>query len=170
MSVQEKRLKQLEARLKGGNAGVVMDTITSLRSKKPCTGAMKLLSELFNTSENSMVKKHIQNFMNDMKKPSLREELIDEIKKDYKPETVKMLVASCWQSGLDYSSWASDFAMIFSTCDYETAIECFTVLEGCTHLIPRKTRDHIIIILRENEDIKTSNKSTLMLELVSALS
>ncbi len=40
-----------------------------------------------------------------------------------------MLVSSCWQSGLDYSDFAGDFADIFITGDYMTALECFTVLE-----------------------------------------
>ena len=80
-----------------------------------------------------------------------------------------MLVSSCWQSGLDYSGWASDFAMIFTWSDYETAIECFTVIEGCADLIPRKTRDHIIILLREYKEAGSEEKSALTKELVSVL-
>jgi hypothetical protein len=108
--------------------------------------------------------------MNDMKDRSLRGEIIAELRKEFKPDTIRMLVSSCWQSGLDYSEWAPDFAMIFGTCDLGTAIECFTVIEGCSHLIPKKTSDHIIILLRENPELRTSNKSALMLELVSVLS
>lgn len=170
MTGQEKRLKQLEARLKGGNAGAVIDTITSLRSEEPCEGAISLLTELYNTSLNTIIKNRIQEFMNDMKESSLRGEVVAEIRKDYKKDTIKMLVSSCWQSGLDYSPYASDFAMIFNTYDYETAVECFTVIEGCSPYLTRKTKDHIIVILRENDEIITTDKSALMKELVTVLS
>jgi thiol:disulfide interchange protein len=170
MTDSEKRLKQLEVKLKGGNEGVVVNTISSLRGKEPCKGAIRLLTELFNSTTDPTNKKHVEEFMNDMKESSLRGEVIAEIRKEYRAETVKMLVSSCWQSGLDYSPYASDFALVFSSCDLETAIECFTVIEGCASLIPKKTKDHMIIILREHEENRTEEKSVLMLELVTVLS
>jgi hypothetical protein len=170
MTNSEKRLKQIELKLKGENESVVVSTILSLRGKEPCKGAIGLLTELYNSTAVPSIRKHVEEFLNDMKESSLRGEVIAEIRKEYRPETIKMLVSSCWQSGLDYSPYASDFALIFSTCDLETAIECFTVIEGCAGLIPKKTRDHMIIILKEHEEKRTKEKSALMLELVTVLS
>ena len=170
MTEAEKRIKQLETRLKDGNASTVIDTITSLRSEEPCTGAIRLLADLYSCSTNSLIRKRVQEFMNDMKESSLRGEVIEEIRRKNRPETTRMLVSSCWQSGLDYSHYASDFAMIFNSGDYETAIECFTVIEGCAPHITRKSKDHIIIILKENSDIGSPDKSALMKELISVLS
>jgi hypothetical protein len=170
MSDSEKRLKELEVKLKSGNSVLVISTISSLRGKKPLKGVIRVLTELFNITSETAVRKHVEEFMNDLKELSLRGEVIAGIRKNYKAETIKMLIASCWQSGLDYSTYASDFALIFSTCDLETAIECFTVIEGFSTLIPRKTKDHMIIIIKEHEENRTKEKSALMLELVSVLS
>jgi hypothetical protein len=170
MSDQEKRLKQLDLKLKSGNESLVISTISSLRLKEPMKGVIRLLTELYDSSPDPTVRKHVEEFMNDMKELSLRGEVIDEIRKEYKAETIKMLISSCWQSGVDYSQYASDFALIFSTCDLETAIECFTVIEGFSSLIPRKTKDHMIIIVKEHEENRTKEKSALMLELVTVLS
>lgn len=170
MTNQVKRLKQIEAKLKGENTGVVSGAINALRNQEPCKGVIHLLATLYNTTTNTIIRKCIEDFMNDMKELTLRGEVIEEIRKDYKHETIRMLVASCWQSGLDYSTYASDFAMIFSICDFETAIECFTVIEGCAPQISRKTKDHIIIILKENGEVRSAEKTTLMNELVAVLS
>jgi predicted DNA-binding protein len=170
MTNQEKRLKQLEAKLKGENTGVILGAMNVLRNVKPLKGVIRLLAELYNVTQSAVIRKNIEELMNDMKESSLREEVVAEIKKEYKPETIRMLVSSCWQSGLDYSPYVSDFAMIFTLCDYETAIECFTVIEGCAPQITRKTRDHMIIILKENEEIRATDKFSLMAELVAVLS
>jgi hypothetical protein len=170
MTGSEKRLKQLEEKLKDEKEGVIVNAITSLRVQKPCPGAIRLFAELFNSTSNHAVKRSIEDFMNDLKDLTLRDEVIAELRKEYRAETIKMIVSSCWQSGLDYSPYASDFALIFSTCDLETAIECFTVIEGCSGLISRKTRDHMIIIVKEHEENRTKEKSALMMELVRVLS
>ncbi|HVN58054.1 MAG TPA: hypothetical protein VMT63_07140 [Bacteroidales bacterium] len=168
MTSQEKRLRLIESKLKGTNASAVTETITSLRNEEPCRGVIRLLAELFNSTANSLVRKKIQDFMNDMKEQSLRSEVVEEIRKDHNKETIRMLVSSCWQSGLDYSEYVSDFTMIFNKSDYETAIECFTVIEGCAPQVSRHTRDHLIVLLRENESA-VSEKKALVKELVTVL-
>ena len=163
-------MKLLEAKLKGENTGLVLGAITGLRNVEPSKGVIRLLAELYNSTHTAVIRKNIEEFMNDMKESSLREEVVAEIRKEYKADTIRMLVSSCWQSGLDYSPYASDFTIIFTLCDYETAIECFTVIEGCSSRIQRKTKDHLIIILKENEEIRATDKFSLMAELVAVLS
>ena len=170
MTGQDKRLKVLESKLRDKDAGKVLETIETLRSEVPCNGAVKILADLYNSSGNPVVRKKIQDFLNDLKETALRQEVIDEIRRDHKKETIRMLVSSCWQSGLDYSDYASDFAMVFNAGDYETAIECFTVIEGCASHINRKTKDHIIILLKESLESVLSEKQALTGELVSVLS
>ena len=45
--------------------------------------------------------------MNDLKDQSVSKEIITEIRKPFKPSTIRMLVSSCWQSGLDYSEYSN---------------------------------------------------------------
>ena len=89
-----------------------------------------------------MIKDLVRSFMNDIKEPGARTEIITEVMKSYKPETISMLVSSCWQSGLDYSEFAGDFANIFLTGDYITALECLTVIEeSAGNMAVSKKRD-----------------------------
>ncbi len=71
----------------------------------------------------------IEDFLNDLKDQSVRTEVIAEIRKPWKANTISMLVSSCWQSGLDYSDYLADMAKVFLEGDYATAIECMTVIE-----------------------------------------
>ncbi len=61
------------------------------------------------------------------------EEVINEIRKPWKSDTISMLVSSCWQSGLNYSDYSLDLAKVFLRGDYVTAVECLTVIEESVH-------------------------------------
>ena len=49
-----------------------------------------------------------------IKDQSVSSEIITEIRKPFKQATISMLVASCWQSGLDYSEYSADMVDSFS--------------------------------------------------------
>ncbi len=169
MNPQEKGLKELESRLRADNPVKVIETIKLLRNEEPFHGVIRLLAELYNATSNMQVKSQVAEFMNDMKEKTLAVEVVTEIKKKYKNDTTKMLASSCWQSGIDYAPYASEFAQVFVSGDFETAIECFTVIESNIHGIARKTKDHMIILLRESDNLKNSQKSALMQELLVLL-
>jgi hypothetical protein len=80
-----------------------------------------------------------------------------------------MLVSSCWQSGLDYADYSSDFAGLFLTGDYMTAIECFTVIESSVHKMTRAKKNEIVKMIREGSPAVVSDKTALALELISVL-
>jgi hypothetical protein len=141
-----------------------------LRNKNPFGGAIRLLTELFDKTDDIDLKGLIRNFMNDMKEPSARAEVIGEIKKKHKAETIGMLVSSCWQSGLDYSEFAPDIMMIFLKDDYSVSLECFTVIEESAHNISRKTKDDMLSHLEERAGNKSNEMSVLIGELKSILS
>ena len=88
--------------------------------------------------------------MNDLKDQSACEEVINEIRKQWKPDTISMLVSSCWQSGLNYSEYSLDLAKIFLTGDYVTAIECLTVIEESAHELSRERKNEIIKLIEES--------------------
>ena len=82
--------------------------------------------------------------MNDLKDQSVTREIITEIRKPFRQATISMLVASCWQSGLNYSEYSGDLVDIFLRSDYLTALECLTVIEESVHELSREKRDEII--------------------------
>jgi hypothetical protein len=165
----EKRLKELADKLKNKDKNVVNSAILSLRNDDPFTGAIRLLTEEFDKTDDIGLKDLIRNFMNDIKESFARVEVIGEIKKDYKAETIGMLVSSCWQSGLDYSEFAPDLLRVFLIGDYLVSLECLTVIEECAHNISRKTKNEMLADLEQSTGKKFKEKSALIDELRSIL-
>lgn len=170
MKRSDKKLTELAQKLTSSNPDIVLNAITKLRNEDPFAGAIGLLTETYDSSDNQIIKNYIRDFMNDIKESSAREEIIYEINRNHKKTTIAMLVASCWQSGLDYSLYIADFARAFNNGDFATAIECYTVIEESYEYLTRKNRDEIISILEENKTINPPEKSALMVELVNMLS
>jgi hypothetical protein len=168
ISPQNKR-KELEHILSRENFVKITESIKLLRNETPFRGAIGLLVNFYNESDNSSVKTLIKEFLNDLKDQSSCEEVIGEIKNELKPETSRMLVSSCWQSGLNYSGYSSDFADLFLAGDYMTAIECFTVIESSVNNLTRQEKDSIIKQIRKGVTPGIGEKTALALELISVL-
>lgn len=170
MIESEKRLKELAGKLNDKNKNIVRSAIISLRNEDPFPGAIRLLTEVFDKTDDINIKDLIRNFMNDIKESGARAEVINETKKAYKSETVGMLVTSCWQSGLDYSAYAPDLVMVFLKEDYIISLECLTVIKESIHNISRKKKNEMIEYLEENKGDTVNEKSALVNELISILS
>lgn len=169
MIISEKKLRELEGKLNTNNLKVVSDAIITLRNEDPFRGAIGLLAGLFDSTNDIIIKDLIRNFLNDIKEAAARIEVVAEVMKVYKSETLCMLVSSCWQSGLDYSEFASDFAEIFIRGDYLTALECFTVIEGSVQGIAADNKSKIIELLEKNGSTSSDEKKSLLRALIKVL-
>ena len=129
----------------------------------------QFVNQYADKTDNSSVKRLITQFLNDLKDQSSCEEVISEIRKVLKPDTLRMLVSSCWQSGLNYSAYSSVFAEQFITGDYLTAIECFTVIESSVENLTRPEKDSLIHQIREGSSGNIGEKMALAMELISVL-
>jgi len=165
----EKRLKELSAILRSTDKEAVTEGIRALREEEPFEGAIGLLVPFYDRSEEKIIQKTIEDFFNDIKDRSARIEVISEIRKPWKANTISMLVASCWQSGLDYSDFLNDMARTFLKGDYNTAIECMTVIEESVVNISRERKDEIIKIIMENPQAFMNEKNVLVHELIAIL-
>ena len=170
MLKSEKRLKQLASLLKSKNDPLINEGILLLREEQPFKGAIGLLTSFFNETNDSPVRKTIRQFMNDLKDQSATTEIMAEIKKQWKPETIAMLISSCWQSGLDYSAYSLDLVDVFLKGDYITALECFTIIEESANNLTIKRKNEIIKYIENNSFSLLNGKKTLAQELVSILS
>lgn len=165
---KDNKLSELALLLKKDDEAVITDAIELLREEEPFSGVIGLLADCYDRNKDAGVARSIENFMNDIKTPSLQKEIIDEIKKERKPATRGMLVSSCWQSGLDYSDYLTDIATVFINCDYRVAIECITLIaesEG----ISSKTKDQIMKIIDQNPFDPADVRFPLTEELRAAL-
>ncbi|MDO9580800.1 MAG: hypothetical protein Q7J06_09595, partial [Bacteroidales bacterium] len=137
--------------------------------EQPFEGTIGLITSFYNKTDDFPIRKTIEEFMNDMKDPSVRAEVINEIRKQWNANTISMLVSSCWQSGLNYSDYSLDFAKIFLKGDYVTAIECLTVIEDSATELSLAGKNEIIKIIKESPLSQTDEKKPLTLELLSIL-
>ena len=166
----DKKLEQLASLLEKKDNMLISEAVRLLRDEPPFEGAIELLTGIYNRTEDQSVRKSVEEFMNDIKDQSACNEVITEINKPWKPETLRMLVASCWQSGLDYSEFLHNLAIIFSTSDYLTAIECFTVIEESSEQITDDKLLELTKIIKEGSLNESEDKKKLSLELIKVLS
>ena len=169
MIKSENKVKELIEVLNNDENIVITEAIELLRQEKPFEGAIGLLTSFYDKTNDMQVRKSIAGFMNDLKDQSACKEVINEIRKEWKPDTISMLVSSCWQSGLNYSAFSIDLAKVFLQGDYVTAIECLTVIEESVHELSKKKRSEVKKLIEENPFPLLNEKSTLTLELISIL-
>jgi len=165
----DKKIKELTTLISRKNEAAITEAIILLRDEEPFEGAIGLLASLHNGSEDSSILKIIEEFFNDIKDHSVRSEVIAEIRKPWKSNTISMLVSSCWQSGLDYSNYLADLARVFLKSDYATAIECVTVISESVNNSTRERKDEILKIVRDSPFSYTHEKYALTEELISIL-
>jgi hypothetical protein len=169
MIQSEKKVRDLSQLLSEENTPMISEAIGMLRDEEPFEGAIALLASLYDRTDDLLVKKTIEGFMNDLKDQSVTREIITEIRKPFKQSTISMLVSSCWQSGLNYSEYSKDLVEIFLSSDFLTAIECFTVIEESVHELTRKKRNELIGII-DGYPLSTGlEKEKLTNELISVL-
>jgi hypothetical protein len=169
MTKSDTKIKELSEILKAGNELAITAKIESLREEEPFEGAIGLLTALYDKTENNLIRKTISGFMNDLKDQSVCQEVITEIRKPWKADTISMLVSSCWQSGLNYSAFSLDLAKVFLQGDYVTAIECLTVIEETVNDLSKKQREEVIKLITESPFSNTNEKITLNSELLAIL-
>ena len=153
MKESEENFKNLANILKNGDEKIIIEAIESLRYEEPFDGALKMLAEFYDNTENNEIGKNIEKFFNDLKNNRLKAEVIETCRLPLKQSTIKMVVSSCWQSGLDYSDFLEDFAFLFVQTDFETAMECLTVIEEMFVNVDAEQRKKIALIIK-----KTGNK------------
>jgi hypothetical protein len=169
MIKSEKRIKELDEILNKDNNKVITEAIDLLRLEKPFEGAIGLLTAFFDKTDDFSIRKSITGFMNDLKDQSVCQEVINEIRKQWKPDTISMLVSSCWQSGLNYSEYSLDLAKVFLKGDYITAIECLTVIEESVRELSKATKEEIMKMLEVTHISQINEKKELTLELIAIL-
>jgi predicted DNA-binding protein len=148
----------------------IAEAIDLLRDEQPFEGAIGLLSELYNSTSEYEIRKSVEAFMNDIKDQSAAPEVIQEIMHGWKPETTKMLVASCWQSGLDYSTYTREITEVFFNSDFATALECFTVMEESVQTLKPEEKKELLEYIENKSLLLKPEMSGLALELKSILS
>lgn len=73
--------------------------------------------------------------LKELKEKKATDLLIQAIKKAKSPEDAAILLAACWETGLDFSKHYTFFAEIIAAGHYPSALEAYTVLETTDSVI-----------------------------------
>ena len=169
MERSEKKLAELGRILENGTVKEINDRIRLLRAEQPFGGVLRMLALFYDKTVDHNLRSSISGLFNDMKEKSAMAEVIDSVAAVRKPDSRVMLISSCWQSGLDYSSFAVPLAEHFVSGDYLTSLECFTVLDTCAASISDADRARIIMTLQEKKESWETPKQILAAELIALL-
>ena len=154
--------------LKSTNKNELIKTINSFRkSGKP--EQLPTLIKILLSLKDEDIKEKIYALLNDVKDKNIRPFIIEAIKDDNNKSLQTTLIASCWQSGIDYSDYLIDFCNFVITADYETTIEIYTVIEEMNFTNNLINVNEAITILKHNFKDFDYNKKSLVSELIKFL-
>jgi HEAT repeat protein len=144
----DNKTRELLTNLKSSEPEFVLRTIEQVRE----SGNPLVLNDLIDLLRNTRIesiKKSILNLLSELKDETSIPVLISAIRDEKYIGERKELIACCWQNGLIYNAYLSDFIDIIINEEFPAAFEAFTVIENMFGTIA----DEII----EVEIIKVTN-------------
>lgn len=168
MAKHEKRLSDLKTEIQSGDEERILTAIGNLRRDQPFRGAVELLADAHSANTDINIRAVIEKFFNDLKDPSLAPDIIRLIDRFAPGETRTALIASCWQSGTDYSPYLDYFVKWSLTADYVTVLECYTVIEQWAPSLTPSGKNNCSEIL-EQETKNFSGDTGLLLNEIRSL-
>jgi hypothetical protein len=170
MIKSDKKVNELAKKLKNPDITAIAATINLLRDEEPFEGAIGLLVNHYSICNEKTIKLLIAGFLNDMKDTGAKKEIINLIREVKKDDVRSMIIASCWQSGLDYSYSIDDFVeLIMANKSYDVAFECLTVIEQSVDNIDIKKKNEIITMIKKRISKQPADKIALINELINIL-
>ena len=124
--------KKLILKLQSERSEEVLEAIAEIRNH----GRPEHLAPLYQTYKESPdpeIANAIGKLFDDLKDQRVVGQLVDLIRREHTAINKRMLVASCWKSGLDYSAHMIPFFEIFIKDDFETAFEAYTLIDSNIH-------------------------------------
>jgi HEAT repeat protein len=162
------RLKKQIETIRSNNKKAIMETLTDLRSG----GHVSILPELMNLmliSEDEEIRSGITSLLNDLKEQEAAEILANTIADPAFLDIQTILVAACWQNGLDYDKYISTFVDVVILGNYIAAIEAFTVIEEAIGEVGEKQRAKLVTKLKASISDADKEKQALIVELVKVI-
>jgi hypothetical protein len=161
-------IKDTALKLNSGDIKVIRSELHQLRSSGNLLILPYLLNLLSDSANEEIIKEAI-NFLGEIKDPGSAPVIAEYISRHSNDKNITKLIATCWQTGLDYSGHLNIFAECFIIGNYEQSLESFTVIE---EMLWRSSIDNIsgcleILVNRQSEIIE--EKKPLYNELIKIL-
>jgi len=141
--ISEKELIRL---LQSGNESQNLSAIVEIKeSGKPAI--LPVLIELANSTGHDSVRNEIFGLLGQLKSNESVSFLVEAIRDDKFLPIRKKLVETCWQNGLDYSSFLSDFIGLVINGTDEISFEAFTVIDNLEYLPSEEIINNLVVRL-----------------------
>lgn len=127
--LKEEAFNKLVGKLRSGHDSAVLEAIEEIRNN----GDPKILPELaslIGRNRNREVLLAARNVFFDLKNPASVEVMKKIISETSDKEVKQVLVAACWECGLNYSIYLPFFVDLVLDEEYLISIEAFTVIEN----------------------------------------
>jgi len=145
--------------LLSNNEEAVINTLNELREKGK-DNDLNTLAEVYMNTESNEVKKLISQFFCDLQLQTSADAMVRLIKTTTDKPTLKMLVASCWQSRLNYISHFELFIYLVIHESFEISFEAFTLIESYEEKITDQRKKELSTYLKIS--LKSCNEENLV--------
>jgi len=142
--------------LKSNENEVVIAAIKEIKKK----GSPELLSNLlgvYSNTDNAEIVTSSLDLLNDLHDQNCEEVIVNFLISCNNDVKKKQVVASCWQSAINYSKSLTLFSNIFVEGNLETAIEAFSVIDNC---VDQATQENVLQV----KEIIEGNYNTMSVE------
>lgn len=129
------------------------------------THILPVLFRMVNKNTHQEIRNEILKLLSEIKSQEAVPFIAESLNKNDFGDYLAAFVASCWQSGLDFSKHLRVFAGLFVQADYKTALEAFTVIEESLENASENEIYECIHFLKDAECMVTDEKLPLFREL-----
>lgn len=123
-----KLFKEIENSLASSDEKIVSATIQRIKKEGKPEMLIPLI-KLFLRNDEKTIRKEILQLLGNLRQQECVPVIMDILKNTDLGDSKSAIIATCWQSRLDYSEHLNVFAQFFIDGDFQTAIESFTVIE-----------------------------------------
>lgn len=169
MENKDNSLKQLKEKLISSDDSGLLIEIRKLRDRVARPGIIAILGDLYEQRNSEEVRNVIEQFINDLKEQKLTDELIIAIESSSSDLTKQKLISSCWQSGLDYSSYIHKFIGYSIEYSYLSTLECYSVIEEWSGASSQEERSAWIKMIEASLPDQSDEKKDLLKAIISIL-
>lgn len=157
--------EQLINNLLSTDQQLIIETLEEIKY----SGSSKLLPfliELLHSSKDEGVRLNIYRILSELKHSDSIPIIVAAIKNEKYKNDQEMLIRACWENGLDFTPYISEFVELIIHGNYMTAFEAFTVIENLEGHITYLESENLLQKLQESLEGVLNERKILISELI----
>ncbi len=159
----------IQANLFSGEQEVVFAAIKTIKEKGNKL-YIPLLFDLLVSEPGEKIMDEISGVLSTVKDKEAGSSFVKAIAEERYRPIKKLILAACWQNGLDYSSHLPVFIDVVINDNWENAFEAFTVIDNLEHLPEQKTVEQAKAKIKNAMPGANEQKSYFLDEILTKIS